>query len=211
MIRVAVVDDHPVFRQGIAHAIDSDASFELVAAVAAVEELTFETPLDVVVLDLGLPGLSGAEAVSHVCRHGAKVLVVSADGERRQVVDAMGAGAAGYLTKTAEPREITEATRIVSAGGTYVSPTLASYLIATSREQEANGAFRLTAREKEILALVAAGERDTDIAEELFISVRTVRSHLDRIRDKTGYRRRPDLTRLAIKEGLVDEGPEHDH
>ena len=59
--------------------------------------------------------------------------------------------------------------------------------------------------------MVAAGERDTDIAEELFISVRTVRSHLDRIRDKTGYRRRPDLTRLAIKEGLVDEGPEHDH
>jgi DNA-binding NarL/FixJ family response regulator len=205
MIRVAVVDDHPVFRQGIAHAIEAEASFELVAAVAAVEDLTFDPPIDVVVLDLGLPGLSGAAAVTHVREHGAKVLVVSADGERRQVVDAISAGAGGYLTKTAEPREITEATAIVSAGGTYVSPTLASYLIAMSRGGKGDEGFKLTIREREILALVAAGERDTDIAEELFISIRTVQSHLDRIRDKTGYRRRPDLTRLAIKEGLVDD------
>lgn len=211
MIRVAVVDDHPVFRQGIAHAIESEASFELVAAVAAVEDLIFDPAIDVVVLDLGLPGLSGAAAVSHVRQHGAKVLVVSADGERRQVVDAIGAGAGGYLTKTAEPLEITAATKIVGEGGTYVSPTLASYLIATSREHGGDGTFTLTAREKEILTLVAAGERDTDIAEELIISIRTVRSHLDRIRDKTGYRRRPDLTRLAIKQGLIDEVLERGH
>ncbi len=208
MIRVAIVDDHPVFRQGIAHAIDSEPSFELVAAVAAVEDLALDVPIDVVVLDLGLPGLSGAPAVSHVRQMGAAVLVVSADGERRKVVDAIGAGAAGYLTKTAEPSEITEATRVVGQGGTYISPTLASYLIASSRDQGGEGMFTLTPREKEVLALVAAGERDTDIAEELFISIRTVRSHLDRIRDKTGYRRRPDLTRLAIKEGLMDEGPD---
>ena len=211
MIRVAVVDDHPVFRQGIAHVIDSEASFELVAAVGAVEELTFDAPIDVVILDLGLPGLSGAAAVSHVRELGPRVLVVSADGERRPVVDAIGAGAGGYLTKSAEQKEITEATRIVAEGGTYVSPTLASYLIATSREHGADGLFTLTTREKEILALVAAGERDADIAEELFISIRTVRSHLDRIRDKTGYRRRPDLTRLAIKEGLVDGSRDPGH
>ncbi len=204
MIRVAVVDDHPVFRHGIAQVIESEDSFELVAVVAAVEDLTFEPPIEVVVLDLGLPGLSGSEAVSHVRQHGAKVLVVSADGERRQVVDAIGAGAAGYLTKSSEPNEITEATKIVGDGGTYVSPTLASYLIATDRERS-EGALNLTAREKQILALVAAGERDTDIAQELFISIRTVRSHLDRIRDKTGYRRRPDLTRLAIQEGLMGD------
>jgi DNA-binding NarL/FixJ family response regulator len=204
MIRVGVVDDHPVFRQGLAHAVESAEGLELLYAIASVEDFDArdETP-DLVILDLGLPGMHGADAVRHVCERGALVLVVSAEGSQSDVLDAIAAGASGYLTKSAEPHEITAAVHVVASGETYVSPTLAAYLLRASKQDHASGPHALTAREREILALVAAGERDSDIAEQLFISVRTVRSHLDRIRDKTGRRRRADLTRLAVEQGIV--------
>jgi DNA-binding NarL/FixJ family response regulator len=205
VIRVAIVDDHPVFRHGLEHAVETAQGQHLAAAAGSVEELErFDlSTVDVVVLDLGLPGLHGDQAVSHLCRQGLIVLVVSAESSRRDVVAAITAGAAGYLTKSSEPAEITRAVEIVAAGDTYVSPTLASYLLQTSRERNSNGGFALTEREREILALVASGERDNEIAAELFISVATVRSHLDRIRDKTGRRRRADLTRLALEDGIL--------
>jgi DNA-binding NarL/FixJ family response regulator len=204
MIRVGVVDDHPVFRQGLAHAVEGAEGLELVFALASVEDFDArdEAP-DLVILDLGLPGMHGANAVRHVCERAIKVLVVSAEGSQTDVVDAIAAGASGYLTKSAEPHEITAAVRIVASGETYVSPTLAAYLLRAAKQGQASGPHALTAREREILSLVAAGERDSDIAEQLFISVRTVRSHLDRIRDKTGRRRRADLTRLAVEQGIV--------
>jgi DNA-binding NarL/FixJ family response regulator len=99
------------------------------------------------------------------------------------------------LTKEAEPDEILRAVMAVAAGRTYVSATLAAFLLKAP--------IQLTEREKEILQLVASGETDRDIAEQLVISVRTVHSHLDRIRDKTGCRRRADLTRLAIESGII--------
>lgn len=204
MIRVGVVDDHPVFRQGLAHAVEGAEGLELLFAVASVEDLDArdEAP-ELVILDLGLPGMHGANAVRHVCERGAKVLVVSAEGSQSDVLDAIAAGASGYLTKSAEPGEITAAVHIVANGETYVSPTLAAYILRAAKQDQASAPHALTAREREILALVAAGERDSDIAEQLFISVRTVRSHLDRIRDKTGRRRRADLTRLAVEQGIV--------
>jgi DNA-binding NarL/FixJ family response regulator len=206
VIRVAIVDDHPVFRQGLEHAVDTAEGQHLVAAAGSVEELERSdiNAVDVVILDLGLPGLAGHEAVNHLCQQGLSVLVVSAESSRRDVVAAITAGAAGYLTKSSEPAEITRAVEIVAAGETYVSPTLASYLLQTSREPSSDGGFALTDRERQILALVASGERDAEIAAELFISVATVRSHLDRIRDKTGRRRRADLTRLALEDGVID-------
>jgi DNA-binding NarL/FixJ family response regulator len=204
VIRVGVVDDHPVFRQGLAHAVEGAEGLELLFAVASVEDLDArdEAP-ELVILDLGLPGMHGANAVRHVCERGAKVLVVSAEGSQSDVLDAIAAGASGYLTKSAEPGEITAAVHIVASGETYVSPTLAAYILRAAKQDQASAPHALTAREREILALVAAGERDSDIAEQLFISVRTVRSHLDRIRDKTGRRRRADLTRLAVEQGIV--------
>ena len=204
MIGVIVVDDHPVFRQGLAHAVDAADDLDLVGAVASVEELDeLAASSEVVILDLGLPGRRGADAVRHVCDRGALVLVVSAEGGQQDVVDAIAAGASGYLTKSSHPDEIMNAVRTVAAGETYVSPTLAAYLLRAAKADEREATYALTEREREILGLVAAGERDTDIAEQLFISIRTVRSHLDRIRDKTGHRRRADLTRLAVEEGIV--------
>jgi DNA-binding NarL/FixJ family response regulator len=207
MIRVGVVDDHPVFRQGLAHAVEGAEGLVLAFALASVEDFDARGDIpDLVILDLGLPGMHGADAVRHVCDGGAKVLVVSAEGSQTDVLDAIAAGASGYLTKSAEPSEITAAVHVVASGETYVSPTLAAYLLRAAQQDQATSPHALTAREREILALVAAGERDADIAEQLFISVRTVRSHLDRIRDKTGRRRRADLTRLAVEQGIVPPG-----
>jgi DNA-binding NarL/FixJ family response regulator len=181
----------------------------------------------VVLLDLHLPGLSGAEGVARLHTAGLAILVLSAINDPPEVLDAIAAGAAGYLTKNADGTEIIIAVRTIATGGTYISPTLASFLLAASHSappgpapapgpeyagagtpSDTGGhpdAAGLTERERAILGLVAAGETDRDIAAALCISVSTVRSHLDRIRHKTGRRRRPDLTRLAYQVGLAPE------
>ena len=209
MIRVAVIDDHPLYRQGLAAAIQAAPDLEVTAAARSIEDFDTQERRrpDVVILDLHLPGIEGPQAVTHLCRRGLTVLVVSASDDQDAVLDAIAAGASGYLTKDAEAAEITTALAVVANGGTYVSPTLAAYLLRASRTQPKAAPWSLTDREREILRLLASGETDQDIATQLYLSVRTVRSHLERIRDKTGRRRRPDLTRLAIEQGLMDDRP----
>ena len=212
VIGVAVVEDHPVTMEGIVAVIGSDPGLRVLARARSVEDyVAAGVKSHVVVLDLNLPGVTGAPAVRRVCDGGAAVLVVSASDAPEDGLDCLAAGASGYLTKGADPGEIRSAIRVVAGGGAHVSPTLAGYLLA--EENRAGAACGvLTEREREVLTLVAAGETDRDIAEALSISVSTVRSHLDRIRVKTGRRRRADLTRLAFEQGLLppdeaDSGP----
>jgi DNA-binding NarL/FixJ family response regulator len=152
-----------------------------------------------ILTSLHLPGIEGSAGVAHVRGRGHQVLVVSAAGTPDDVVDAIGAGAAGYLTKETDAEEITHAVRVVAGGDTYVSPTLASYLL---RVERSTSQYKLTKRERDVLALVASGEKDQDIAAELSIAITTVHSHLERIRDKTGARRRAELTNLAHRLGI---------
>jgi DNA-binding NarL/FixJ family response regulator len=199
MISVAIIDDHPLYRHGLAMAVEQAGDFTLVAGAASIEDFgRLDVTADVVLLDLHLPGMEGAEGVAHVCARGPKV-IVSAAGAPDDVIDALAAGAAGYLTKDADARDIQLAVRAVASGETYVSPTLASYLISANRQRAASLEHQLSPRELEILALVAAGETDRDIAKQLFIATTTVYSHLERIRDKTGARRRAQLTRLYLE------------
>jgi DNA-binding NarL/FixJ family response regulator len=203
VISVVIVDDHPVYRQGLAMAVDHADVLELVGEAGSIEAFdALGVKPDVVLLDLHLPGIEGAAGVAHVCANGNRVLVVSAAGTPEDVIDAIAAGAAGYLTKEADADEITRAVRTVAGGATYVSPTLASYLLRADRS---NATYTLTKRERDVLALVAAGETDQDIADQLTIAKTTVHSHLDRIRDKTGARRRAELTNLAHRLGLAPE------
>jgi DNA-binding NarL/FixJ family response regulator len=198
-INVAIIEDHPVTRLGLAEVVTRASGLELVTAACSVEEYEGRPThnVNVVVLDLGLSGtgLEGPAAVRHLRGTGIVVLVVSMYGEEMPVLDAIGAGANGYLTKDAEPDELVRAIRMVASGGTYFSATVAGYLLRTPT--------RLTERETEILRLVASGETAADISRELFISEKTVNGHLERIRDKTGYRRRADLTRLAYERGII--------
>jgi DNA-binding NarL/FixJ family response regulator len=200
MTSVAIIDDHPLYRQGLAMAIEQADDFMLVADAESVEDFDRrDVTVDVVLLDLHLPGIRGAEGVAHICARGPKVIVVSAAGAADDVIDALAAGAAGYLTKDAEAEDIRRAVRAVANGQAYVSPTLASYLINANKPRAASLDHQLSPRELEILALVAAGETDRDIARQLFIATATVYSHLERIRDKTGARRRAQLTRLYLE------------
>ena len=196
-ISIAVIDDHPVFRQGLAQAVNVD---DMVLALTAESVEDFDARVtelpSVVILDLGLPGMRGGQAVEHLCKRGMKILVVSAQGERESVVDAMGAGASGYLTKSSEPSEITAAVRAIANGMTYVSPTLASYLLQSAKGKSA---LDLSKREVEVLKWLAKGSTDVEIGEKMYISVSGVRGHLDRIRDKTGVRRRTLLAQLGVK------------
>jgi DNA-binding NarL/FixJ family response regulator len=200
MISIAIIDDHPLYRQGLAVAVEQADDFTLAAEAASIEGFDqLHVTVDVVLLDLHLPGIEGAEGVAHICERGLKVIVVSAAGAADDVIDSLAAGAAGYLTKDAEAEDIRRAVRAVANGQMYVSPTLASYLINANKQRAVRLEHQLSPRELEILALVAAGETDRDIARQLFITTATVHSHLERVRDKTGARRRAQLTRLYLE------------
>jgi DNA-binding NarL/FixJ family response regulator len=131
------------------------------------------------------------------------VLVLSAYSARTDIVAAMAAGARGYLTKDADIDEIRRAVRAVAAGDRYVAPALAAHLLGAGRQHNGGSHVSLSDRERQVLALLAGGDRDQDIAAALSISVRTVRSPPRPHPEKTGRRRRSDLTRLALEKGLV--------
>jgi DNA-binding NarL/FixJ family response regulator len=200
LIRVGVIEDHPIYRSGLSGVIEAEPDLFLVGAVGSVEDFAAArmSRCQVLLLDLHLPGLSGASAVVALLESADAVLVLSATETPGCVVEAMTVGAAGYVSKQAGAPEILDAIRAVASGRTYVSATLASYLLQAP--------LHLTHRERELLELLAGGETDQDIADLLGISIRTVRSHLDRIGGKTGSRRRVDLTRLAIDHGLHPHG-----
>jgi DNA-binding NarL/FixJ family response regulator len=204
-IQVGVIEDHPLYRAAVARVLEEAADIELGGVADSVARFAVcgQPAGSVVVLDLKLRGVADAAAVLEVNGMGHKVLVVSAHAGKNEVLGAMGAGAHGYLSKDVDGDELLRAIRTIAAGNTYVSPTLASMVLDASHDRNAGPPIELSEREKQVLALVASGERDVDIAENLGISVRTVRSYLDRIRDKTGERRRAGLTKIAIKAGLV--------
>lgn len=211
---VHVVEDHPLYRSALVQAINAEDDLRVGVAAGSVEEFAAHqrsatsgggaAATSVVTLDLKLPGISDAEAVAAVAGMGYRVLVLSAYASRADLFAAMSAGARGFIGKDAGINEICGAVRAVAAGGGYVAPTLAGHLVGASPPHRRPAPFALSDRERQVLALLADGERDQDIADALSISVRTVRSHLDRIREKTGRRRRPELTRLAIEKGIVN-------
>ncbi|GAB2751203.1 LuxR C-terminal-related transcriptional regulator [Amycolatopsis magusensis] len=204
-IRVGVIEDHPLYRAAVARVLEEAEDIELGAVADSVARFAVcrQPAGSVVVLDLKLRGIADAAAVMEIVGMGHKVLVVSAHAGQSEVLGAISAGARGYLSKDADGEEILRAIREIASGNSYVSPTLASFVLNSTRDRNAGPKLVLSERERQVLSLVAAGERDQDIAEAMSISVRTVRSYLDRIRDKTGRRRRPELTRLAIEEGIA--------
>jgi DNA-binding NarL/FixJ family response regulator len=205
-IRVGVIEDHPLYREAVARLLTDANGIELDTIAGSVAQFAARKRSDssgVVLLDLRLPGLQGASAVMEVVGMGFRVLVLSAHSERSEVLGAMAAGASGYLSKDCDADEILHAVRVVADGNTYMSPMLASHVLDAFADRNSGPTIELSTRERQVLSLVAAGERDQDIAQTLEISIRTVRSYLDRIRDKTGQRRRPELTRYAIEMGVT--------
>ena len=170
--------------------------------------LAVELQPDVVCLDLRMPEMGGMTVLERLrtAAPAAKVLVVTATEKAQPLLDAVAAGAAGYLSKRCTPDELRRAVLTVHNGGSVIAPELASHLLReysrAARGEPRSGRALLAETEHEVLRLVAAGHTDREIAETLFISPRTVQNHLARIREKTGLRRRAELTRWAMEHAL---------
>jgi DNA-binding NarL/FixJ family response regulator len=213
-IRVLVVDDHPVWRDGVRSDLEGAGVASVVGEASdggeAVELARSEMP-DVVIMDLNLPTVKGAEATRRIIEESphVRVLVLSASGEEADVLDAVRAGARGYLLKSATSEEIVDAVRRVHGGEPVFTPSLAGLVLDEFHRLASKDPHEpdLTARENEVLRLVAKGYTYREIAEKLFISVKTVQNHVQNILTKLQLRRRYELMRYAIHKGL-DRAPD---
>jgi DNA-binding NarL/FixJ family response regulator len=211
--RVMVVDDHPMWRDSVSRDL-SDAGFEVVAATgegAQAMRIATSVRPDVVVLDLQLPDVGGVEVTRGLLSAypAAKVLILSASGEHRDVLGAVKAGAAGYILKSASRAEFLDAVRRTGAGDAVFSPGLAGLVLGEFRRLASDPAPdtpRLTEREAEILRMVGTGMSYKQIAERLVLSHRTVQNHVQNTLSKLHLHNRVDLVRYAIEHGL-DTGP----
>lgn len=212
MIRVMVVDDHPMWRDAVERDLAA-AGHEVVAVAAdghqALARFSAVRP-EVLVLDLQIPGPSGVEVTATVLKEdpSARVLILSASGEQGDVLEAVKAGATGYLVKSASREELLEAVRRVAAGDTVFTPGLAGLVLGEFRRiAEGPGESptdALTERETEVLKMVAKGMSYKQIAERLVLSHRTVQNHVQNTLRKLQMNNRVQLTRWAIEHGLDD-------
>lgn len=217
-ITVVLVDDHPMWRDGVRSDLESSGTAEVVGEAAdggeGIEVALDKMP-DVVLMDLQLPTVSGVEATARIVADAphVRVLVLSASAEESHVLEAVKAGASGYLLKSSSGDQLIDAVRRVAAGEPVFTPSLAGLVLdefrrvstgeATARSDEP----RLTPRENEVLKLVAKGYTYREIGEKLFISTKTVQNHVQNILTKLQLRKRYELMRYAIQKGL-DRAPE---
>ena len=215
-LRVMVVDDHPMWREGVARDL-TEAGMRVVATASTGTEAITRFPAarpDVLVLDLQIPEPNGVAVTAEVVRQNpaVRVLILSASGEQQDVLEAVKAGATGYLVKSASRAELVDAVRRVAAGDTVFTPGLAGLVLGEYRrlsDAPASGpdaeAPRLTERETEVLRLVAKGMSYKQIAERLVLSHRTVQNHVQNTLRKLQLHNRVQLVRYAIEQGLDDE------
>lgn len=206
MIRVLIVDDHPIVREGVASVLEAEADIRVSGAVgsaeAMVEAIEIDRP-DVVLLDLALPGASGLEAIGRLrqARASLPVVIFSAHDDRESMVGAVRAGARGYVVKGAPGDEIVAAIREVGAGGSYFRGAPAAAIAEeVRRPREADG---LTPREREVIRLVGDGLSNKQIAQRLGIAERTAKFHVRQIMAKLGADNRAQAVALATRRRLM--------
>jgi DNA-binding NarL/FixJ family response regulator len=206
VIRVLVADDHAVVRQGLRTFLGLQDDMEVVGEAAdgaeAVEAVERLRP-DVVLMDMVMPGVDGLEAIRRVlaARPETRVVVLTSYADEEQVVPAVRAGAAGYLLKDVQPSDLAEAIRTVAAGGALLAPAVTARVL---REVQSGGAPDpgLTAREREVLGLLGRGLTNRQIAAELVLSEKTVKTHVSNILGKLGLPDRTQAALYAVRLGL---------
>lgn len=208
-IRVMVVDDHPVWRNGLRSDFEASGVATVVAEAADggdAIELARDVMPEVVVMDLQLPTVSGVEATRQIVADSPhiKVLVLSASPDENDVLEAVKAGAAGYLLKSSTSAEVADAIRRVRDGEPVFTPSLAGLVLGEFRRLATKDPLepKITAREQEILKLVAKGYTYKEIADQLVVSVKTVQNHVQNILTKLALHGRYELMRYALQRGL---------
>jgi len=209
-VRVLVVDDHAVVRAGLRALLDGDDELEVVGEAGTARDAIFEarsTKPDVIVLDVVMPEQTGLEVIPTLLHEHpeTKVLVLSMQDDPQYVREAFSAGASGYVLKEAADAEVVTAVKEVARGGRYVHPVLGARLVAAETEEARRAeADPLSDREREILRLLALGHTNQEIAEQLYISVRTAETHRAHIMQKLRLSSRAELVRYALDQGLMD-------
>lgn len=211
-IRVLLADDHTVLRQALRLLLATHDEVEVVGDVGdgrEAVELAEKLQPDVVLMDLAMPGLNGIDATRQLMQRvrGVRVLVLSGYADEERLIEALRAGAAGFVLKRSDVQELLVAIQDVHRGNPYISAALAdgrSPIDLLLRAQtQADATDTLTPREREILQLVAEGHPNQSIAEKLFLSVKTVEAHKAHIMAKLGAQRTTDLIRYAIRKGII--------
>ncbi|MEU2422734.1 response regulator transcription factor [Streptomyces sp. NPDC007851] len=207
-ISLLIVDDHPVVRDGLRGMFESAPGFTVLGEASDGPQavaLTTALDPDVVLMDLRMPGGGGVDAIRELTRRGARarVLVVTTYDTDSDTLPAIEAGATGYLLKDAPREELFTAVRAAAQGRTVLSPAVASRLVSAVRAPGAPGNEPLSAREREVLALVARGTSNREIARELFISEATVKTHLTHLYTKLGVKDRAAAVATAYQRGIL--------
>ena len=212
-VRVMIADDHPLVRSGLRALLERDGEFEVVAEAAdgyeAIDLAVLHKP-DVILLDVGMPRLSGPDAAQRISQKlpAARIVMLSMHSDEAYVLRALKAGARGYLLKASPEADVLAAIRAVAAGNAYFSPSITKllveeYVVEARRRGMEDSYDLLSTREKEVLQLLASGKSNREIAELLFISVATVETHRTNIFQKLHLHNLAELILYAVRKGLI--------
>ena len=211
-IRIILADDHEVVRDGLCSLIEREKDMEVIAQTEngrKTVELAKELQPDVIVMDIGMPGLNGIEATRQIIKENStiKIIALSMHSDRGFVSEMLKAGASGYVPKDKPGKEVINAIRTAIKKGIYLPPALASLVVENyvrKSPQDKTGAFTaLTPREREVLQLLAEGKSIKQIAALLYVSISTIETHRKNIMDKLNIFSVAELTKYAIREGLT--------
>lgn len=208
-IRILLADDHSMVRQGFRRILEAQADFQIVGEASDGREamaLTEQLRPDIVVMDVAMPGMNGIEATRRIVESSprTKVLALSMHRDSVYVREILRAGARGYLLKDAFDADLVAAVRAVARGEGYIAPAVADSVLSDYRQHVSDPLDLLTAREREVLQLIAEGKTNKEIATLLNLSVYTVDAHRGRIMEKLNLHSASELVRFAIRKGLID-------
>jgi two-component system response regulator NreC len=210
-IRILIADDHTIFRSGLKLLLTSEPAFEVIAEAkdgAEAVDLVMQLEPDVVLMDIGMPGINGYEATQQIKeqRPNVNVLVLTMHRSEEYFFKMLDAGASGYVLKGAETDELIHAVKTVARGDAFLYPSMARSLVDRYLQVQSKDDItqqHLTAREQEILQMIADGYSPNDIAEKLVISASTVHTHRTNIMMKLGLSKRHELVQYAREQGLI--------
>ena len=208
MLKIVIVDDHPVIRRGLKQIITEEPNIEVIGeAENAQVALTLirETDCDAVILDITMPGTSGLDVLKQVkCEYPKlPVLILSVHPEEQYAVRVIRAGASGYMTKDNTPDELIKAIRKIASGGKYITPFLAEKLVSVLDASQKLLHEKLSDREFQVMRMIASGKAISDIAEELCLSGKTVSTYRARILKKMNMKSNAELIRYALENEFV--------